>query len=146
MRLKAYVSRLVELLDVHPYLEARQLAIDERPPDAAYVRLQVTFIDGSKLHFKEFLVIRHRSKVIKYGYQYLAADDSLVFRYDNALDPAARHLPTFPEHKHTAQGILAASRVEHEALFQEISDVIACGNGPVQHRHPDPAGGAQPAR
>lgn len=124
--MKAYVSRLVELLDLHPYLEARQLTIDERPPDAAYVRLQIIFIDGSKLHFKEFLVIRHRSKIIKYGYQYLAANDSLVFRYDNAFDPAARNLSTYPEHKHTAQGIVAAARIEHEALFQEISDVIAC--------------------
>jgi hypothetical protein len=126
MHLKAYVNRLVALLDTHPYLEARQIVIDERPPDAAFVRLEITFIDGSKLHFKEFLIIQHRSKVIKYGYQYLAEDNSLVFRYDNALDPAARDLSTYPEHKHTAQGIVAAPRIEHEALFQEISDVIAC--------------------
>jgi hypothetical protein len=125
MHLKAYVNRLVTLLDAHPYLEARHIVIDERPPDATYIRLEITFIDGSKLHFKEYLIIRHRSKVIKYGYQYLAEDDSLVFRYDNALDPAARDLSTYPEHKHTVNAILAASRIEHEALFQEISDAIA---------------------
>ncbi len=123
--MKAYVSRLIELLDSHPYLESRQITIEERAPDAAFVRLEISFIDGSKLHFKEFLIIGHRGKVIKYGYQYMA-DGSLVFRYDNALDPAARELPTYPEHKHTAQGIVAASRIEHKALFQEISDVIAC--------------------
>lgn len=30
---------------------------------------------------------------LKYAYQYVTADDSLIFRYDNARDPAARRLP-----------------------------------------------------
>ena len=47
----------------------------------------------------------------------------LIFRYDNANDPAARHLPTFPSHKHGPAGLIAAPRpsladVLHEIVFQ----------------------------
>ncbi len=126
MRLKTYFARLVALLENQPFLESRQLFFDERPPDAAVIKLTITFVDGSKLHIKEFIVFGQRNaRVVKYGYNYLADDDSLVFRYDNALDPAARDLPTYPEHKHEPAGIRAAHRVEHLELMEEINQIIS---------------------
>lgn len=128
MRLKSYLSHLLTLLDDSPYLESRQVTFDERPPDAGLIRVTLTFLDGSRLHLKEFIIFgRREHKIVKYGYQYLAADETILFRYDNALDPAARHLSTWPEHKHTGNTIIAAQRISHEELLQEINELISLG-------------------
>lgn len=125
MPLKNYLHRLLTHLDNHPFLESREFAVSERPPDAAFIQLTAVFIDGSILHFKEFIIFGQRTnRIIKYGYNYLSPEDSLVFRYDNALDPAARHLPTYPEHKHTQQGLVAAHRCNHDELLEEIKTTI----------------------
>jgi hypothetical protein len=125
MPLKNYLHHLLTHLDNHPFLESRELAISERPPDAAFIQLTATFIDGSKLNFKEFIIFGQRTnRIIKYGYNYLSEEDSLVFRYDNAFDPATRHLPSYPEHKHTQQGVTAAHRCNHDELFEEIKTII----------------------
>jgi hypothetical protein len=50
--------------------------------------------------------------------------DRLIFRYDNANDPAAKQLPTFPHHKHVATGLLAAEKPSFEQVLQEIVSQI----------------------
>jgi hypothetical protein len=79
----------------------------------------VRFIDGSQLDFKEFLISQPTLHVIKYGYHYRTGD-RLIFRYDNANDPAARNLPTFPHHKHVPAEILAIEQPSLEQVLQEI--------------------------
>jgi hypothetical protein len=79
----------------------------------------VRFIDGSQLDFKEFLISQPTLRVIKYGYHYRMRN-RLIFRYDNANDPAARHLPTFPHHKHVRAEILAIEQPSLEQVLQEI--------------------------
>ena len=71
MRLAAYLNPLLDALDNFPYLESREIKIDERPPDAAYTKGAVTFIDGSRLTLKEFVIFTVSSTdVVKYGYHY----------------------------------------------------------------------------
>jgi len=129
MPLKNYLHHLLTHLDNHPFLESRELAVSERPPDAAFIQLTATFIDGSKLNFKEFIIFGQRTnRIIKYGYNYLSEEDSLVFRYDNAFDPATRHLPSYPEHKHTQQGVTAAHRCRHDELLKKSKQSSVCLN------------------
>ncbi|HAG49852.1 MAG TPA: hypothetical protein DHU69_01395 [Deltaproteobacteria bacterium] len=81
--------------------------------------------NGSKLHFKEFVVFETAGfKILKYGYNYLAQDGAMIFRYDNALDPQAKNLPTYPEHKHTPKKLLSAKRPSFEEVLKEISGLI----------------------
>jgi hypothetical protein len=61
--------------------------------------------------------------VIKYGYHYRAGQ-RLIFRYDNANDPVARDLPTFPHHKHTPSGLLAAEQPSLQQVLQEITSQL----------------------
>lgn len=76
-------------------------------------------MDGSQLDIKEFLLTQPAVAVIKYGYHYRRGPH-LIFRYDNANDPAARGLSTFPSHKHTPVGLLAAEKPSLEQVLQEI--------------------------
>jgi hypothetical protein len=85
-----YIATLQELLAATPFVTATALSYEERPPSAGLIKGWLVFADGSQLDFKEFLLIRPTLQVIKYGYHYRAGQ-RLIFRYDNANDPAARH-------------------------------------------------------
>ncbi|MEA2059269.1 MAG: DUF6516 family protein [Thermodesulfobacteriota bacterium] len=95
--------------------------IEMRTRDLAFVHGQIDFIDTSLLDFKEF-VEKTESGIEKYKYGYNYRRGSVVvFRYDNAPDPEARHLKFFPHHKHTKDGGIEVSRL---VTFSEVIDEI----------------------
>jgi len=119
MPLNDYVAALQRLLTTIPFTTATSLAYEERPPSAGLVKGSLIFVDGSQLDFKEFLLTQPILHVIKYGYHYRIGN-RLMFRYDNANDPAARDLPTFPHHKHLPSGLVAAEQPSLEQVLREI--------------------------
>jgi len=58
MQIKAYLEEIFQQLDDNPYIESRNLTVEEYSPNAAYIKIAVSFLDGSKLHFKEFFCMR----------------------------------------------------------------------------------------
>jgi hypothetical protein len=121
MPFKDYVASIQEFLVTTPFVTATSLSYEERPPSAGLIKGWLVFADDSQLDFKEFILTRPALRVIKYGYHY-RTQHQLIFRYDNANDPAARHLPTFPHHKHTSSGLLAA---EQPSLHQVLREIVA---------------------
>jgi hypothetical protein len=119
MPLKDYLAVLQVLVATTPFVTATSFSYEERPPSAGLIKGSVLFADGSQLDVKEFLITQPASRVIKYGYHYRMGAQ-LIFRYDNANDPAARNLSTFPSHKHTPSGILVAEKPSLERVLQEI--------------------------
>jgi len=65
-----------------------------------------------------------KEKVLKYAYNYLTRENTLIFRYDNALDPKARKLSTYPEHKHIQNELLPVGKPAFESVLKEISSLI----------------------
>jgi hypothetical protein len=124
MPFRDYVTALQALLATTPFVTATSLSYEERPPAAGLIKGWLIFADGSQLDFKEFRLTRPTPQVIKYGYHYRTGQ-RLLFRYDNANDPAARHLPTFPHHKHTPAGLLAAEHLSLPQVLQEIVSQLA---------------------
>jgi len=123
MPLKEHLSAIEALIASTPFVTAISLAYEERPPSAGFITGTIRFIDDSQLDLKQFFIIQPGLQVIKYGYNYRIGD-RLVFRYDNANDPAAKQLPTFPHHKHVATGLLAAEKPSLEQVLQEIVSQI----------------------
>ncbi len=119
MSLEAYLSSLQTLVAATPFVTATSFSYEERPPSAGVLKGNVLFVDGSQLEIKEFLLTQPAVLAIKYGYHYRRGPD-LIFRYDNANDPAARGLATFPSHKHTPGSLLAAEKPSFEQVLQEI--------------------------
>ena len=119
MSLKEYVATLERLITVTPFVASTSLFYEERPPSAGLLKGTLVFVDGSQLDLKEFLITHPAMRVLKYGYHYHIGS-SLIFRYDNANDPAARSLSTFPSHKHVASGLLAAEKPSLEQVLKEI--------------------------
>lgn len=125
MQIKEYVGDILSSISANPYVESQNISCQERPPDAAYLSGIVAFIDGSHLHIKEFILFGSgEARIVKYGYNYLDKDGDLVFRYDNALDPMARELSSYPKHRHTADGLSSAKRPLLEEVLVEISEQV----------------------
>lgn len=119
MLIREYAAALGELIITAPFVTAAALSYEERPPSAGVIKGSLTFADGSQLDFKEFVITQPMQSVIKYGYHYRMGN-RLIFRYDNANDPAARHLSTFPHHKHEPSALLPSAQPSLELVLQEI--------------------------
>ncbi len=125
MQVKDYLNEILSILAVNPYVESQNISFEERPPNAAYLTGTLSFINGSKMYFKEFVVLKPDGvTTMKYGYSYLTKDDTLIFRYDNALDPRAKKLSTYPEHKHIQKKLTPAAKPAFAEILSEISKMI----------------------
>lgn len=98
---------------------------DEREADFIFLRGEVKFVDGSQLHFREFVQLKlgQPPNRYKYVYHYQNADETVIFRYDNA-----RHypdLPSAPHHKHAGESdVLAAEMPDFFQVLKEIENII----------------------
>lgn len=125
MQIKDYLYGVLNTIAECPFVESQNITFEERPPNAAFITGIISFINGSKLHLKQFVVFKPKDvNILKYGYNYLASDGSLIFRYDNAFDPKAKKFSTYPEHKHTPKRILPTRRPALKELLKEISDFL----------------------
>lgn len=116
-----YLSKIENIVKNCFLMAAYQLKIDRKTQDMAFISGHIDFVDGSRLDFKEFVeIIDEKIEKYKYGYNY-RKDDQVFFRYDNALDPGARCLNSFPHHKHTQDGKMIDSHaVSLEEVLAEI--------------------------
>jgi hypothetical protein len=90
-----YARRAQELLD-HAVAAADLLLvrteIDARSSLHGLIGGIVRFQDGSELHFREYLDAGRHDPRLMYADHYQAADETLIFRYDNA-----NHRPPLPQ-------------------------------------------------
>jgi hypothetical protein len=119
-----YVAEIRRRILDTPHVVSHSLGYEDRPPIGAIINGTVTFADGSCLYIKEFLLHRPNLIRLKYSYHYTSPTRSLMFRYDNARDPAARHLPTYPAHRHTADGLFPSSSPELASVLREAASYI----------------------
>lgn len=124
MQLAEYVEHVQAHILQTPYVVSHSLTYEDRPPTAGLVKGSLLFSDDSRLHFKEFLRLVRPVVRLKYAYHYVSATGHLLFRYDNALDPAAKHLSSYPDHKHLPNGITLSPAPSLEQILHEITHLI----------------------
>jgi hypothetical protein len=120
----AYVQDLMAALIASPIVESHQVAFERRSPTAGYLRGDVRLLDGSSLHFREYVNTASGVERFTYVYHYRRADGAFVFRYDNT--PHFRDLPGYPHHKHEGEeGRVVSSRpLDLAAVLKEIEERI----------------------
>ena len=120
--IQAYFSQVKSLVDRYAkasFVLDSNLSFELRPGDQGYVTGVLLFIDGSSLHFREFLdATDDIVDKLTYSYHYQDTDASLIFRYDNAL-----HRPLLPsrEHKHSRAGLQTQSAPMLEDVLLEVA-------------------------
>lgn len=121
MRIADYAEHIrAQVLQI-PHVVSHDFSYEDRASVAGLLKGTLTFSDGSRFYFREFLRFSGSAVRLKYAYQYLTAAGALVFRYDNALDPAAKSLPTFPDHKHTPAGLAISPAPTLNEALREVS-------------------------
>ncbi len=121
-----YISHIESLIHSSLIIVAYHLSIDRKTKQIVFISGKAELIDGSVLDFKEF-VEETEERIIKYKYGYNYRKDSdVLFRYDNAPDPGAKALTSFPHHKHTYSGeIIESQPVGLSEALEEIGNLIS---------------------
>jgi len=114
-----YTAELESVINSSTIASSYTLNIDRKTADIAFISGRIDFRDGTTLDFKEFIEGSEDTiEKYKYAYNYRTGSDS-IFRYDNAPDPSAKGIKTFPHHKHLKDGAIVESRQVN------LSDVIS---------------------
>lgn len=123
MKLYRYLSRLQSTIYSHREIEIKRLVIHSATALSGRIWGRLRFYDGSLLEFEEKLTLRNDDiEKVDYRYHYQRADDTCIFRYDNA--PHHSELPGFPEHKHTLTGVEPAEPPDLSAVLKEIDTYL----------------------
>jgi len=116
-----YIARLEAVINSSVFVASYNLNIDRKTSDIAFINGKIDFRDGTSLDFKEFIEgAEDIVEIYKYAYNYRIGS-TVIFRYDNAPDPGARTIVTFPHHKHVKDGdIIASQQVILSDVLTEI--------------------------
>ncbi|KAF0144606.1 MAG: hypothetical protein FD156_1620 [Nitrospirae bacterium] len=130
MNISDYIAELEALINSSKIVSSYNLTIDRKTADIAFVSGKIDFRDGTILDFKEFIEESEGSiEKYKYGYNYRKGSDS-IFRYDNAPDPSAKGIKTFPYHKHLQDKTIAeSSHVKLSDVLSEIEELFIPDSG-----------------
>lgn len=131
MNINEYIAQLESLINSSTIVSSYNLTIDRKTADIAFVSGKIDFRNGTILDFKEFIEESEGNiEKYKYAYNYRKESDS-IFRYDNAPDPRARSLKSFPHHKHLQDGrITESAAIGLRDILQEIERTYPVeGNG-----------------
>lgn len=89
-----------------------------------FIRADVRFVDDSLLHFRELWIWQDERPFKKAYVPFQQADNTSVFRYDNA--PHSPNLPTAPHHKHVGdREVIAADVPDLQFVLNEIKAILA---------------------
>ena len=124
-KLNEYVRSLEEAIQPSPVIRTYEIHIDRKTEDLVYINVKIDFEDGSILDFKEFIAAT-RGGIEKYKYAYnYRKHGTLMFRYDNASDPRARKLLSFPHHVHLPSNEIAESLpMDTHQILALIEDIM----------------------
>ncbi len=119
MSINDYIAGLEFVINSSTIVSSYNLNIDRKTSDIAFISGRIDFRDGTTLDFKEFIEGSEDSiEKYKYAYNYRKESDS-IFRYDNAPDPSAKRIKTYPHHKHLKNGTIV------ESQQVKLSDIIS---------------------
>lgn len=123
MLIEEYFHAIEQTITQSPIILNTQLVMDKRSLYIGFLEGTLTLLDGSTLHFMEFVNVKVAVNRYKYAYHYQDATESLVFRYDMA--PHYQDIGTFPHHKHLANGqVLDASSPSLADVLEEIEGLV----------------------
>ena len=103
---------------------AANVTYDKRSATIGFVRGELFFLDGSRLHLREYINVEPVIDRYTYSYHYQSASGALIFRYDNT--PHYPHLPDFPHHKHVKNetNVINAQPANLAIVLTEVQSIV----------------------
>jgi len=120
-----YFRGLMKLVMESRIVASHEIALERRDAESGYVRGDIYFVDGSRLHLREFVNAEFTVERFTYAYHYQKTDGSFVFRYDRTKHFPA--LPNFPHHKHVndESNVESAAPPYLAIVLKEIESLIS---------------------
>ena len=106
LSIEGYFRQIGELIEAFAIVQSSNVTYDKRTRHTGFIRGELFFVDGSILHLREFVDLEDGVDRFTYVYQYMDAEQTLVFRYDNTGHHKKLNLPTYPHHKHEASELV----------------------------------------
>lgn len=124
MNMNEYIAALEVQIQSAAIVASYTFHLDRMTEDLAFLSGRIDFRDGSTLDFKEFIAATEPGvDKLKYGFNY-PMETELLFRYDNAPDPRARELPSYPHHKHQSSGeAISSQEIDLAEVLDEIKGI-----------------------
>lgn len=125
MNINDYITRQESIINSCSLIASYNFNIDRKAGEIAFISGFIEFRNGSILDFKEFIEKTDKGiEKYKYAYNYRKGSNNL-FRYDNAPDPRAKNIKTFPCHKHLEDGnIIESKHLELSDIINEIENLF----------------------
>jgi len=123
--IEEYFENVRALLQSLSLSQPPEVEYDYRDRETGFLKGDLVFKDGSRLHFREFAQVKLGQPVNRYMYafQYMDADGTIIFRYDDSKH--FPHLPTAPHHKHVGEtDVIAADAPDLSSVLKEIEGMI----------------------
>ena len=124
MLVESYYQQIEHEISICPYIVETKLRFDKRALHIAYIEGSIGFIDGSVLHFIEFIDTKEQVDRYKYSFHYQDKKNKLIFRYDMA--PHHKSIISFPHHKHekSEDNVISADPPIFSDILVEIVQTI----------------------
>ncbi|HBL10660.1 MAG TPA: hypothetical protein DD379_04490 [Cyanobacteria bacterium UBA11162] len=100
MLVEVYFQQIKELIESCEIVESFNLDFEKRGLYEGFIRGQINLKSNSLLHLREFVYVENTIDRKMYSYQYMDAENNLIFRYDNTEHHRKLNLPNFSHHKH----------------------------------------------
>jgi hypothetical protein len=118
-----YFKHVARLLNSCQVVQVHDVQPQERTVTEGYLRGEVLFTDGTRLHFRELVSVDPSVQLVSYAYQYMRADGAVIFRYDDTDHFPKLH--TAPHHKHVGENdVIASEPPDLETVLKEIEALI----------------------
>ena len=123
----AYFDAIRGTVLASPLVQVFSLQTDQRSTEIGFLRGDLTLIDGTRLHFREYVRYAESEAPDRfmYAYHYQRADGTMVFRYDNS-----DHFPDLanaPHHKHysDAMSVIPTQAPDLATVIREIEELVS---------------------
>jgi len=122
--IERYFLLIEQELDNSPFVYHWIMQPERRGRTQGYLRGDVHLVDGSRLHFREYVDVTRSVERATYAYQYMSADQQFIFRYDNVAHHP--YISTYPHHKHDGSdaNVLPSSAPTLADVLAEIGRVM----------------------
>jgi hypothetical protein len=124
--IEQYFLRLRSLIEHCPVASFSDFNDSKQSTYVGFIRGNIYFVDGSILHFREYVDAEMKVERLMYSYHYMNATKTLVFRYDDADHHRELNLPTHPHHKHegSEENVIASTAPTLAEVLAEIEPMV----------------------
>lgn len=126
MLIEDYFQEIQFLIESFKIVKLFNIEYEKRGLYEGFVKGNINFKNNSLLHLREFVYVEITIDRKMYSYQYMNANNNLIFRYDNTEHHRKLNLPTFPHHKHNGseQNVIKSDAPFLVEVLQEVEKTL----------------------